>query len=56
MTHGGLTVTASTVQQQNPGFGSSGFTQAVTGLTSTGSGLLYFQTRLESKDTFNFER
>ena len=46
----GFTTFSGTIQQQNAGFGLLGFSQAVTGCTSTGAGVVQFVQRIESKN------
>jgi hypothetical protein len=46
----GFTTFSGTIQQQNAGFGVLGFSQGVTGCTSTGAGVVQFVQRIESKN------
>lgn len=45
-----FTTCSGTIQQQQAGFGEKGFSQAVTGVTTTGAGVIQFVERLEAKD------
>lgn len=46
----GFTTCSGTIQQQQAGFGEKGFSQAITGVVTTGAGAIQFVERLEAKD------
>lgn len=45
-----FTTCSGTIQQQQAGFGEKGYSQALTGVTTTGAGAIQFVERLEAKD------